>query len=336
MMNTISYFGSTPVRSWNIHLSVVRSVISRFEVWLSQPDQFDWVSELLRQRNLLRSARVLMTMVSASSALAPISALAFLRNSRVSVVIIGIAGAGAASAMTYCWLTRWPTRRQSLIAALAGTLCVAAWSVIQPRPAIAALACTALAITGGYIAFFHNTRALLLNLLVALGITAVAVFRLAELADWPTARAAFWIVWLLNLAVPLAVRGMSRSMAVYAMRAEQDALTGLLNRRGFEEAFRGRLSASISDARPVSLLMVDLDNFKRVNDTHGHLAGVRALTMSPNCSVRTCPRLRRSAAPAARSSLPPSPRTQQTLPPPRRDCVRRSPHRAGRSPPASV
>lgn len=351
MTNMISSFGSTPVRraagaldalpghregSCRSHLSVVGEAISRFEVWLRQPDQFEWVSEFLRQRNLLRSARVLMTMVSASSALAPISALAFLHNPRVSVVIVGIAGAGVAGAMTYCWLTRWPTRRQSLTAALAGTLCVSAWSLIQPRPAIAALACTALAITGGYIAFFHNTRALLLNMLVALGITAVAVYRLAAHADWPTAIAGFWIVWLLNLAVPLAVRGMSQSMAEYAMRAEQDALTGLLNRRGFEEALRGRLSASLSDARPVSLLMVDLDNFKRVNDTHGHVAGDRALTHVAELLRSHMPATAAICRAGGEEFLPPLPRTQQTLPPPRRDCARRSPHRARRSPPASA
>ncbi len=67
-------------------------------------------------------------------------------------------------------------------------------------------------------------------------------------------------------------------MAEYAKRAEEDALTGLLNRRAFEDALRGQLSAGVSVGHSMSLLMVDLDNFKRVNDTHGHLAGDRALT----------------------------------------------------------
>ncbi len=254
----------------------MRNAGGRFGIWLRQPDQFEWVTKFLRQRGLVRPAGVLMAIVTASSALTPVSALARLHDPSAAVLAVGAAGVGVSVLMTYFWLTRWPSRGQSLTATVVGTLCVAGWSLVQPRPAIAALACTALAITGSYIALFHNTRVLMFNMLLALGITAIAVYRLAEVADWSTAAAAFWIVWLLNLAVPLAIRGMSRSMADYAMRAEQDALTGLLNRRGFEETLSGQFPAG-GPGRPFSLLMLDLDDFKRVNDTHGHVAGDRAL-----------------------------------------------------------
>ena len=251
--------------------------MSRFEVWLSQPDQFEWVTKFLQQRGLLRSARMLMAIVTASSALTPVLALPHMHHPPFGTLLVGAVAVGVAAPMTYYWLTRWPSRMQSLVASVAGALCVVGWSLVQPRPAIAALACTALAITGSFIAFFHNPRVLLFNMLLALGATAVAVYRLAQLADWPTAAAAFWIIWLLNLTAPLAIHAMSRAMAEYAMRAEQDALTGLLNRRAFVDVLRGQLAASVSGGPSMSLLMVDLDNFKRVNDTHGHPAGDRAL-----------------------------------------------------------
>lgn len=247
--------------------------MSRFEGWLNQPDQFEWVTKFLQQRGLLRSARLLMAIVTASSALTPISFLARMQHPPLGALLVGAVAVVVSGSMTYYWLTGWPSRVQSLVASVAGALCVVGWSLVQQRPAIAALACTALAIIGSYIAFFHNTRVLLFNMVLALGVTPIAVYRLANHVDWPTAAAAFWIIWLLNLAAPLAIRAMSRAMADYAMRAEQDALTGLLNRRAFVDALRGQLSASLS----MSLLMVDLDNFKRVNDTHGHLAGDRAL-----------------------------------------------------------
>ncbi len=256
---------------------VVRKAMSRFEVWLEQPDQFEWVTKFLQQRGLLRSARALMAIVTASSALIPISALARMHQAPFAALVVGAVALAVSGSMTYCWVTRWPSRVQSLVTVVAGSLCVVGWSLVQPRPAFAALACTALAITGSYIAFFHNTRVLLVNMLLALALTAVAVYRMADRAGWPAAAAAFWIIWLLNLAVPLAIRGMSRAMAEYAMRAEHDALTGLLNRRAFVDVLRAQLSASVSSGRSVSVLMVDLDNFKRVNDTHGHLAGDRAL-----------------------------------------------------------
>jgi hypothetical protein len=53
---------------------------------------------------------------------------------------------------------------------------------------------------------------------------------------------------VLTLAFPLAIRAMSRAMADYAMRAEQDPLTGLLNRRGFVDTVSSRLLVGLSAA----------------------------------------------------------------------------------------
>ncbi|WP_148213409.1 GGDEF domain-containing protein [Rhodospirillum centenum] len=52
-----------------------------------------------------------------------------------------------------------------------------------------------------------------------------------------------------------------------------DELTGLANRRGFQEAFRRELSAVARGGRGGVLVLVDLDGFKAINDTHGHQAG---------------------------------------------------------------
>jgi diguanylate cyclase (GGDEF)-like protein len=56
-------------------------------------------------------------------------------------------------------------------------------------------------------------------------------------------------------------------------RAETDALTGLANRRRFDESLQRELSHSDRFGHPVSLVLVDIDHFKRVNDSHGHEAG---------------------------------------------------------------
>ena len=59
--------------------------------------------------------------------------------------------------------------------------------------------------------------------------------------------------------------------------AYTDALTGLVNRRGFDEALHRFLQGHRESDRAFSLLMVDLDHFKHYNDDFGHLAGDRAL-----------------------------------------------------------
>src|SRR5208283_101239 len=56
-------------------------------------------------------------------------------------------------------------------------------------------------------------------------------------------------------------------------QATHDGLTGFLNRAAILDALRTELIRAARERRPVALLMVDIDHFKLVNDTHGHLAG---------------------------------------------------------------
>jgi len=59
--------------------------------------------------------------------------------------------------------------------------------------------------------------------------------------------------------------------------ARTDSLTGLYNRRYFYEIAEKEFSKSIRYNRPLSLLLFDIDLFKGINDTYGHLAGDQAL-----------------------------------------------------------
>lgn len=59
--------------------------------------------------------------------------------------------------------------------------------------------------------------------------------------------------------------------------SNQDGLTGLSNRRYFDEYIEAQWKLAIRDQSPISLLMIDVDNFKQYNDTYGHLAGDEVL-----------------------------------------------------------
>jgi diguanylate cyclase (GGDEF)-like protein len=59
--------------------------------------------------------------------------------------------------------------------------------------------------------------------------------------------------------------------------SRQDALTGLLNRRAFDEALDAEVQRSRRMGEAFSVLMIDVDRFKDINDRHGHAAGDRAL-----------------------------------------------------------
>jgi diguanylate cyclase len=56
-----------------------------------------------------------------------------------------------------------------------------------------------------------------------------------------------------------------------------DPLTGILNRKGFDQVLSTMLAKPAGDGRAHCLVMLDIDHFKQVNDTHGHLMGDRVI-----------------------------------------------------------
>jgi len=64
---------------------------------------------------------------------------------------------------------------------------------------------------------------------------------------------------------------------VLAERALKDVLTGLPNRRAFDEAVARMWERAATAAEPLALLHIDVDHFKQINDTHGHATGDEVL-----------------------------------------------------------
>ena len=56
-----------------------------------------------------------------------------------------------------------------------------------------------------------------------------------------------------------------------------DSLTGLFNRRYFDKEFESTWHISLRDKKPITILMTDIDFFKNINDTYGHLFGDECL-----------------------------------------------------------
>jgi diguanylate cyclase (GGDEF)-like protein len=68
--------------------------------------------------------------------------------------------------------------------------------------------------------------------------------------------------------------------------ARTDPLTGLSNRRGLKEDLAREFARSRRRSEPMTVLMIDLDRFKQVNDEHGHEAGDRVLVSLADCMRR--------------------------------------------------
>ena len=78
---------------------------------------------------------------------------------------------------------------------------------------------------------------------------------------------------------PLQTRRLERAVAELSELATLDPLTGLWNRRVFMDRLTEEVSRFDRYGSPISLLMIDLDDFKTLNDSRGHAAGDDALRL---------------------------------------------------------
>ena len=89
----------------------------------------------------------------------------------------------------------------------------------------------------------------------------------------PLALVLLGAAWLLNLTLG----HWERAEAEVRRLAAVDSLTGLFNRRSWDEHLARELARARRERRPLSVVMIDLDHFKQFNDEHGHPAGDRLL-----------------------------------------------------------
>lgn len=74
-------------------------------------------------------------------------------------------------------------------------------------------------------------------------------------------------------------RTLRHKLAAARRTAEHDHLTGLPNRRAFENRYEAEYRAARAEGEPLSVAFCDIDHFKRINDSHGHDAGDRVLKL---------------------------------------------------------
>ena len=142
---------------------------------------------------------------------------------------------------------------------------------------------------GGYIAFFHTARYMMINFAIAMTTAVILVARLIRYYDIVVACCAFLLVLVLNVAFPLAVQWLIQALADELRQSSRDPLTGLLTRRSFYPSTYGLLLRRRDGPSYLGAAMIDLDNFKRLNDTHGHSTGDEALVAVAGALRLVCP-----------------------------------------------
>lgn len=258
-----------------------RGVGSRTEVvrrWWRLPDHFDWLTGYLQSRGMMPAARLVLTAMVTSLALVPIMLVftSFGPSTTVGVVVSVLAGIAGMSTMGF-YVRRWPTRAQSLAVSFVAVCCVSAACLAQSDPLIGLIGCVGFVTPAGYVAFLHTSRYTGYIFAAAFAVAAFSAVRLAVAGQPIGAFAIFWLVMVLNAVVPFGIQTIVHALGADVLRSEWDPLTGLLTRRAFYRRLSGVVSADGTPDRNLLVVVIDLDRFKLLNDTHGHAAGDRAL-----------------------------------------------------------
>ena len=98
------------------------------------------------------------------------------------------------------------------------------------------------------------------------------------------------LTFLVSARQYIALHDYGRLAVRYQELASVDGITGLYNRRHFMEAAEAAVARAQRLGQPLVALMIDVDNFKQINDTHGHIAGDQVLAeMAQACREHVRP-----------------------------------------------
>ncbi len=124
------------------------------------------------------------------------------------------------------------------------------------------------------VALFYACMGVVLPLRAAALLAAGQSQAYAEhIQSWQVPVYVFGFIYIIITNLGFVLMCKTRAEAETRLQARTDDLTGLANRRALDEEITSALAASNGSAQPFAVVMVDVDRFKFINDTHGHAVG---------------------------------------------------------------
>jgi diguanylate cyclase (GGDEF)-like protein len=241
-------------------------------------DQYYWFTAVLAARGLQTATSRLVAVCIAALGLIPLGLLASPAGpqgtfGRTAAVVIGVACLGT----SVLWLRdHWPSRVQSLLCVLAGSVGIAVSALIQTNPVVGLTGAASFAVLTAFVVCFHTRRLLWVVWTVAVLALGVLIVRLAA-SDLALALCAAGMIILLNVFVAFACRAMIILIQPETHHADIEQLTGLLHRDAFYHSVATLLaSRSRSDDKYLVVVAVNIDSFSLLLGLSGASGGNRA------------------------------------------------------------
>jgi len=177
------------------------------------------------------------------------------------------------------WFQRLYLPCAEVLIPLRGSLIALMVASVAARGQLETLMLLPLLMVGPFLVFGlrFRTAAIAVTLTICVYATSAAIFGLPT----PTIVRSCLLLAVVAAACGVVARTLERTrlLETHAMAelAQQDALTGLKNRRVFDEHLDGLWQRAIDEARGLAILLIDVDHFKAYNDRYGHQAGDLAL-----------------------------------------------------------
>ncbi|AYJ48876.1 GGDEF domain-containing protein [Rhodococcus sp. P1Y] len=241
--------------------------------WWTQPSDFAWTTAYHRTNPILQRAHIAVGIwCLLYSALCVLAAHTPAGIGEPSEYAAGYMLAGIAGIVGAAWIRGpWPSETVSkmfvvyLEASSAGAL------LMLSDPMVALPCAAALGVNGSYIAAFHSPKLFFGHQSWAIVISGILFTRAVTAPDADVVLASAYLVMLtlVLFSAPILTQSLLVLLRRDAATAFFDPLTGLRNRRGLAAALTETLPAGGSAA----VVVIDIDNFKKVNDRYGHAQG---------------------------------------------------------------
>ncbi|WP_019926209.1 diguanylate cyclase [Nocardia sp. BMG111209] len=251
-----------------------RNIVS---AWWRDPVDYRWLVGTFESRGALRALK--MVVAIAGLAMAVTAVLNWRYTTGVlSVVLIVDIVAGVLWAVRWS-VAPWPGEWTSLVLVAIADLLITCGCLADSGGFFSIVSLSWLIVTGGYLTVFHGPRILVLHAgWSVLVVLTMSWFRLFGQDDN-----------LVRASMVLTMGGLMAGLMptlqfcswVLRIHALSDPLTDLLNRRGLDYYVSRWFGPH--DREPISVMTIDVDRFKAVNDTLGHAEGDRVLLRIADC-----------------------------------------------------